>query len=320
MPSTGLPHGVSFLVTLYNKGPYVEQTLRGILGQDLPCPTEIIICDDGSTDDSAEVVRAVIARHSQVDWTYFRTQNSGPALATNRAARRAKLRFLKPIDADDFLAPGATRLLLSILEAHPAASLAFGATAGVDLQTTAPLSEKTDWPSLDSSDVRLFTAESLRQRMIFGPSGMLFPTEKFGAAGGCDEDIFVQDYSLALNLSRVGEMYETRQPVCYAPHVVDGRLNGSPQHYHDMNLAMANHLGRAELSARDAAQATARCLGRAIKFQRRHRGGGSMIRPRLDYLAAKLGLPIDHAAAIHRSLSLFGAVRRAHPPLDDAAP
>lgn len=320
MPSTGLPYGVSFLVTLYNKGPYVEQTLLGILAQDLPCPSEIIICDDGSTDDSAEVARAVIARHPQADWTYFRTQNSGPALATNRAAGRAKLRFLKPIDADDFLAPGATRLLLSILEGHPAASLAFGATVGVDHKPGAPLSEKTDWPSLDPSDVRPFAAESLRQRMIFGPSGMLFPTSMFFAAGGCDEDIFVQDYSLALNLSRVGEMYETRQPVCFAPHAVDGRLNGSPQHYHDMNLAMANHLGRADLSARDAAQATARCLGRAIKFQRRHRGGGAMIRPRLDYLATKLGLPMDHAAAIQRSLPLFGVVRRAHPPLDGAAP
>lgn len=318
MPSTGLPYGVSFLVTLYNKGPYVEQTLLGILGQDLSCPSEIVICDDGSTDDSAEIARAVIARHPQADWSYFRTANAGPALATNRAAKRAKLRFLKPIDADDFLAPGATRLLLSILEARPAASLVFGATVGVDHQTSAPLSEKTDWPSLDASDVRPFPAESLRQRMIFGPSGMLFPTEKFFAGGGCDEDVFVQDYSLALNLSRVGEMYETRQPVCYAPHAVDGRLNGSPQHYHDMNLAMANHLGRAHLSARDAAQATARCLGRAIKFRRRHRGGGAMIRPRFDYLAAKLGLPIDHVAAIRRSLPLFGAVRRAIPPLDAA--
>jgi glycosyltransferase involved in cell wall biosynthesis len=320
MPSTGLPYGVSFLVTLYNKGPYVEQTLLGILAQELSCPTEIIICDDGSTDESAEVVRAVIARRPQADWTYFRTENAGPALATNRAARRAKLRYLKPIDADDFLAPGATRLLLSILEARPAASLAFGATVGVDLQSAAPLSAKTDWPSLDPSDVQPFSAESLRQRMSFGPSGMLFPADKFFVGGGCDEDIFVQDYSLALNLSRVGEMYETRQPVCYAPHAVDGRLNGSPQHYHDMNLAIANHLGRADLSPRDAAQAAARCLGRAIKFQRRHRGGGAMARTRWDYLAAKLGLPIDHAAAIRRSLPLFGAVRRAHPPLDGAAP
>jgi glycosyltransferase involved in cell wall biosynthesis len=214
MPSTGLPYGVSFLVTLYNKGPYVEQTLLGILAQDLPCPAEIIICDDGSTDKSADVAQAVIARHAEADWTYFRTRNSGPALATNRAAQRAKLRFLKPIDADDFLAPSTIRLLLSILEANSAASLAFGATVGVDHQASAPLSEKTDWPELDSSDVRLFPATSLRQRMIFGPSGMLFPTECFFAVGGCDENIFVQDYSLALNLSRVGAMYETRQPVC----------------------------------------------------------------------------------------------------------
>jgi len=320
MPSTDLPYGVSFLVTLYNKAAYVEQTLLGILAQDLACPAEIIICDDGSTDESAAVAQAVIARHPEQDWTYFRTENSGPALATNRAARRAKLRYLKPVDADDFLAPGAARLLLEILEARPAASLVFGETVGVDHQSGAPLSEKIDWPILDPSKVARFSAESLRQRMVFGPSGMLFPTDKFFAGGGCDEDVFVQDYSLALNLSRVGEMYETHQPVCYAPHVIEGRLNGSPQHYHDMNLAIANHLGRVSLSPREIAQATARCLGRAIKFQRRHRGGGTMIRPRLDYLAAKLGMPMDHAAAIHRSLPLFGAVRRAHPPLDGAAP
>jgi glycosyltransferase involved in cell wall biosynthesis len=318
MPPTGLPNGVSFLVTLYNKASYVEQTLRGILAQDLPCPREIIICDDGSTDSSADIVRAVIDQHPQTDWTYFRTPNSGPALATNRAAKRAKLRYLKPVDADDFLAPGATVLLLSILETQPRASLAFGATVGVDHPTTPPLSEKIDWPILDGVGVRRFTTESLRQRMNFGPSGMLIPTEMFFAAGGCDEDVFVQDYSLALNLARVGEMYESPQPVCYAPNAVDGRLNGSPQLFHDMNLAIANHLSRVALPARDVAQVTARCLGRAIKFQRRHRGGGALIRPRWDYLRAKLGLPMDHLAAIRRTLPLFGDVRRAIPPLDDS--
>lgn len=315
-----LPYGVSFLVTLYNKAAFVEQTLEGIIRQSLDCPTEIVICDDGSTDSSPEIVTEVRRRHPEIAWTCFRTRNSGPALATNRAARRARYRYLKPVDADDYLAPGATRLLLGLLERNPQASSVFGASVGLDMADWVGLATRTDWPDLDPALVMPLPLARLRRQMTFGPSGMLFSASAFAASGGCDEDVFVQDYSLALNLSRVGEILETAQPVCYGPAVLEGRLNGSPQLYHDLNLAIVNHLGRVSLSHGEIAQIAARCLGRAIKFQRRHRPeAGLAVGAHTAYLAAKLWLPVDHRAAIERSLDLFGPVRRPKPPLDDEA-
>lgn len=320
MTSREPPYGVSFLVTLYNKVAFVEQTLEGILRQELDCPTEIVICDDGSTDSSPEIVTEARRRHPDIVWNCFRTENSGPALATNRAARRARYRFLKPVDADDFLAPGATRLLLDLLERNPQASCVFGASVGLDRDAWTGLATRADWPALDPDLVQPLAAQRLRRQMTFGPSGMLFSASAFAASGGCDEDVFVQDYSLALNLSRVGEILETAQPICYGPAVLEGRLNGSPQLYHDLNLAIVNHLGRVNLPRAELAQIAARCLGRAIKFQRRHRPeAGFALGAQAAYLAAKLGLPVDHRAAIERSLALFGPVRRAKPPLDDGA-
>ena len=49
---------ISVLIDTYNYGGYVEEAIESVLGQDFPCEQrEILVVDDGSTDDTAERLR-----------------------------------------------------------------------------------------------------------------------------------------------------------------------------------------------------------------------------------------------------------------------
>lgn len=304
-------NGVSFIVTLFNKEKFIERVLRGIIDQKLSVPSEIIICDDGSTDQSTQIALNVIEQTPSISWNYFRIENSGPAIATNLAAKRARYHTLKLVDADDYLPPLATEHLFQALEQREDASLIFGGFQDVETEDWFDLPSKTDWPDPSAASVSFYPIDNLYRRMTFGPTCMLIKTDKFIESGGCDEDIFIQDYSLALNLSLVGAIYQSSLPISYAPTLVANRLNGTVQLYHDLNLAILNHLKRASLSPARARFLAARCVGRAIKFHRRHINTDAMIRARFDYLALKLALSSEPELAISRSLALFGTVRRA---------
>jgi glycosyltransferase involved in cell wall biosynthesis len=72
---------VSIVVPAYNCAPYVNEALDSIFAQDYP-NLEVIVVDDGSTDDTARVVQA---RGDRVQ--FIRQHNSGPAAARNRGVR-----------------------------------------------------------------------------------------------------------------------------------------------------------------------------------------------------------------------------------------
>jgi len=93
---------VSVLVPLYNKGLYIGRCLDSILAQTLR-DFEVIVVDDGSTDDGPDVVHAYARRDSRL--RLIRQANAGPGAARNRAAAEACGDLLAPLDADDAWEP-----------------------------------------------------------------------------------------------------------------------------------------------------------------------------------------------------------------------
>ncbi|HOH99097.1 MAG TPA: glycosyltransferase [Bacteroidales bacterium] len=86
---------ISIVVPVYNGGSFIEEAIQNILAQEYPS-IEIIIVDDGSTDDTAEVVKRL-----PIDVRYFYQENSGPAAARNRGIRDASADFIALLDVDD---------------------------------------------------------------------------------------------------------------------------------------------------------------------------------------------------------------------------
>jgi len=110
---------VAVVVTTYNHAAFLDDAIRSILSQSIPAD-EIIVVDDGSTDDPDKVV----ARYPSL--RLIRQRNQGLSAARNtglRAATSAKIVFL---DADDRLCQTAIEAGLACFGEHPDAGFVYG--------------------------------------------------------------------------------------------------------------------------------------------------------------------------------------------------
>ncbi len=87
---------VSIVIPLYNKAPYIKRALDSIRAQTLS-DFEVIVVDDGSTDDGASVVAA----HSDHRVRLIGQPNAGPGPARNKGIAEARGEFIAFLDADD---------------------------------------------------------------------------------------------------------------------------------------------------------------------------------------------------------------------------
>lgn len=91
---------VSIIIPCYNSESYIEETIHSVL-ESTYRNIEIIIVNDGSTDNSELIVRNISATHSNI---FLLSQvNSGPAAARNNGIKNAKGEYILPLDADDLI-------------------------------------------------------------------------------------------------------------------------------------------------------------------------------------------------------------------------
>ena len=112
--STGgiiLKNSVSIIVPVYNVGRYIDKCLQSILSQTYK-NIEIIIVNDGSKDDSGEI----IAKYASDDRiVYIEQDNAGVSAARNRGIQAATGEYLGFVDSDDYIEPEMYEKLLDAL-------------------------------------------------------------------------------------------------------------------------------------------------------------------------------------------------------------
>jgi glycosyltransferase involved in cell wall biosynthesis len=104
---------VSVIIPTYNHAQYVGDAIQSVLDQEYR-NFEIIVVDDGSTDDSQAVVAEFGAQVR-----YIWQENRGLSAARNTGIEAANGAYISLLDADDMLEPRFLGTLVSILEAEP---------------------------------------------------------------------------------------------------------------------------------------------------------------------------------------------------------
>jgi glycosyltransferase involved in cell wall biosynthesis len=300
---------VSFVLTIYNKRRFLAEVLAAVGAQEGGFEREVVVVDDGSTDGSRELLEVLGPRLP--GFRLIGQPNRGPSSATNRGLAAASMPLVKLLDGDDLLAPYATRHLIDCMD-----------RLGVEVMIGAGQAyrpgETPVWPRISASPPRLLPdpLSALVRAIWFTPSNLLVRREALQASGGCDERVFVQDYTLALRLARLCRFGVSDTSIVAAPDPVEvaaDRVSANKaQILHDLNLALLLFVEDSpDLPARYRRLAWRRIAGRSWKWARREAGRPLLSRELALCLGAQL--PWGAHAKCRQFLETFaagGQVRR----------
>ena len=118
---------VSVIVPAYNQGRYLGEAIRSALGQTC-ADLEVIVVDDGSTDDTPAVCRAFTDPRLRYVWQV----NQGLSAARNTGIRQAHGAFLTYLDSDDLFQPDKVQVLLGAFERDERVGFAHGYAILID--------------------------------------------------------------------------------------------------------------------------------------------------------------------------------------------
>ncbi|MFD2095969.1 glycosyltransferase [Corallincola platygyrae] len=113
---------VSVIIPTYNREGFIQEALDSVLAQDYP-NIEIIVVDDGSTDNTAELLRPYIEQEKII---YRYQENQRQCVARNHAMSVASGEFWCFLDSDNRWLPGKLKTQVEYLLAHPQVDIVYG--------------------------------------------------------------------------------------------------------------------------------------------------------------------------------------------------
>jgi teichuronic acid biosynthesis glycosyltransferase TuaG len=195
---------VSVLMPAYNAGRYVAESIESVRAQTLQ-DWELVVVDDGSADDTGEVVRRLAEADARV--RYVRRPNGGQAAARNTGLGEARGRLVAFLDADDLWLPEKLEAQIEVLE-----------RTGVDLVYTDGYFFSEDGAESVEERFHILPGEARGAEMFrtlfnanrIGTLSVLVKREALDAVGLFDEDRAYQnceDYDLWLRLAKWGASF-----------------------------------------------------------------------------------------------------------------
>ena len=134
---------ICVVLPLFNHAQYIASSLQSVLTQTSPVD-EIILIDDGSTDDGFRIAQKILGNDSRA--TLFSQDNLGADKALNRGIEESKCEFIAVLNTDDLFVPAKIERCREIIKQHPEIDFISG-NIGVISETGEQLSsgETVDW-------------------------------------------------------------------------------------------------------------------------------------------------------------------------------
>ena len=167
---------VSTIIPVHDRPQLLEEAVASVLGQSYR-PLEIVIVDDGSTDDTVQVVDRIAADHPETVRT-LHVARGGPGRAREAGRRAARGEFLQYLDSDDVLVEGKFASQVAALRADPDAGVAYGWTS---YRSDGSHGEDRPWKRTGERIERMFP--SFLQSRWWGTSTPLYRRSVTDAAG-----------------------------------------------------------------------------------------------------------------------------------------
>lgn len=228
-----IPSMVSVIIPNYNHAKYVGDAIQSVSDQDYS-NLEIIVVDDGSTDNTREVV----CHFDDPRIKYIWQQNAGLSAARNKGIRNARGEYIGLLDADDLYEPDFISTFLRYLNSNPSVDAAYCISQFVD-ENNNVLFQQTSWTE---------PPEQLHTRLLNG--NFIVPLCMF-ARKYCYEEVGLFDTSLQgcadwdmwLRFSQRYRVLGINEPLARY-RVVMNSMSSDPIHMHEERMSvLQKHIG-----------------------------------------------------------------------------
>jgi glycosyltransferase involved in cell wall biosynthesis len=196
---------ISVIIPMYNGGEFIQEALESVLAQTVE-PDEIIVVDDGSTDDGPEIVQRMAQSHPI---RMIRKANGGQSSARNVGIANAHGDLIALLDQDDIWYPDHIAALLEPFAAGEAQDLGWTYSNLDRVDRDGSMLMRSFLTCLPTVHPKRTMIDCLTQDMFVVPSATLVSRKAIQAVGGFDEALRgYEDDDLFLRLFRAG--YDNR--------------------------------------------------------------------------------------------------------------
>ena len=202
---------ISVVCPTFNSARFVTRTLESAVRQTRTAE-EIIISDDGSTDDTIPVVEQFFSRRPGIPHILIHNAHKGAGAARNAAIQRASCEWIAFLDSDDLWQPQKLAVVSQLIDQHPEFNIFCHAEEQVALNGSRHIIDYAQW-----YDPEKPLAPQIYYRSFFSPSAVTCQRKLLFEGGLFDETILsgIEDFDLWQRIAPFARPYFIRQPLGY---------------------------------------------------------------------------------------------------------
>lgn len=189
---------ISIVLPVYNAAKYLREALASVRWQTM-ASWECICIDDGSTDESSEILRQFAAADSRI--RVVRQGNQGIVGALNRGLREARHEWVAIMHADDIAAPKRLEVQQRFIQLNPDCIV-----VGSDMQTVDPDGKPVEWQRAACDHAEIERLLLAGKNTMNHPTVMMRRDAVLAAGMYRPQHEWVEDADLWLRLARVGRL------------------------------------------------------------------------------------------------------------------